>query len=91
MLLQGFLIILGIMVSGFDTKVVNVVFHFEAASLFDVFLVAVSASINIAFPIVSDVVLFLEYIVNIMGMPFAHILDSKVVYNLKKNRIGCHF
>ena len=81
MLVQGALKLLGIRVDGFDTKVGNIVFHCETSSAFNLVPVKVYSIIHIAFPIICDVVVFLEYILDIVGMSFIHVFDPEVIYN----------
>ena len=75
----GGLRIIGIRVAEFDKKAGNVVNHCEAESVIDVVPVKVYAIIQIAFPILGDIVMFLEYITEMRGMSFAHVFDAKSV------------
>ena len=81
MLLRGVLRFLGLRVTEFYKKVGNVAVQCEAASAFVIVPGEVYTFIQISFPIIGDVVMFLEGIVEIMGMLFTHIFNAKVVYN----------
>ena len=65
----------------FDKQVGNASVHCEAASLFFVVPGEVYAFIKISFPILCDVLMFLEDILEMMNILFTHIFNTKVVYN----------
>ena len=81
MLVRGVLRFLGIRVTEFYNKVGNVAVQYEAASAFVIVPDEVYTFIQISFQIIGDVLMFLEDIVDIMGMSFTHIFNAKVVYN----------
>ena len=65
----------------FEAESGDAVIHGEAESAMSVIPLEVDAGIQIALPIFGDVVVFLECIVKVLGMPFTDILNTKVVNN----------
>ena len=71
----------GVRMIPFEAEIGNVVFHGEAAGVISLIPLEVDSGIQIALPIYGDVVVFLEGIAKVLGMPFTNIFSTKVVHN----------
>ena len=65
----------------FEEKVRDVFIHGEAASPCGVVPGNVDGCIEIAFPIIGDVVVLLDDVTQVMGMFLANVFNAKVVNN----------
>ena len=70
---------LGVRMIQFEAEIGDVVIHGEVAGVLSVIPLEVDSSIQITLPIFGDVVVFLEGIAQVSGVPFTDIFDTKVV------------
>ena len=72
---------LGVRMIPFKAESGDVVVHVEAAGVMSVIPLEFDSGIHIALPIFGDVVVFLEVISEVLGIPFTDIFNTKVVHN----------
>ena len=78
---RGKLVFLGVRMIPFEAYRGDIIIHGEAEGVLSVVPLEVDASIHIALPVFGDVIVFLEGILKVLGMPLTNIFNTKVVKN----------
>ena len=81
MLVGGNLTLLGIGVIPLEGEVGDVVVHAKAAGALGVVPLEIDAGVQVTLPVFSDVIVFFEGILKVVGMAVAKIFNTKVVDN----------
>ena len=81
MLVGGKLTLLGVRVIPLEAEVGNVVVHGEAAGALGVVPLEIDASVQVTLPVFSDIIVFFEGILKVVGMAVTYVFKTKVIDN----------